>query len=826
MKLAWRLLMREWRGGELRLIVSALLLAVAAITTVSFFTNRVHLALSTQASQLLAADLIVRADHPLEAQFATQARALGLQTADTAAFPSMVIAGERSQFVEVKAVSAAYPLRGELRVSAALYAQDQLAASGPAPGTAWADERLAQALQLKPGDEIALGRAHLRLTYILTKEPDRAGDFFNIAPRLMLNQQDLGRTQLIQAGSRVSYRLLVAGSAAKIKEFRTWAESRLTRGERLEGVSDARPEIRFALERAERYLGLAALVSAILASVAIALASRQFMLRHLDSCAVLRCLGASQAQILRIYLLQFLILGLLASVAGAGLGYAGQTLLGEFLRGRIVNDLPAANALPFFEGVAIGLILLFAFALPPLMRLKHVSAARVLRRDLGPARGASLLAYLIGALLVIAVLIYRAGEIKLGVYVLLGLLGVTFLGAVLGAILLSLLAAWRRVARGVWFYGLANAARRRSASLLQILGFAIGLTALLLLTLVRSDLLASWQASLPPDAPNRFLINIQPDQVEPLRRFFAAQNLTAPTFYPMIRGRLIAINDRAIRAQDYPDQRAQRLVEREFNLSWAADPRSDNILVAGKWWQSNDPPTQFSVEDGLAQTLKLHLGDKLTYDIAGNSVSGTITSLRKVEWDSMRVNFFVIAPPALLRAQPASYITSFYLPADKQIILSQLLQQFPNFTVIDVAAIMNDVRGIMDRVAQAMTFVFSFALAAGLLVMYAAVASTRDERLYEAAIMRTLGARTRQLRLAQVLEFISLGTIAGILAASGASATAYLLARFLLHLPYHFDVTVWVLGMTGGALGITAAGLVAMRNVVRLPPATVLRKFA
>ncbi len=294
----------------------------------------------------------------------------------------------------------------------------------------------------------------------------------------------------------------------------------------------------------------------------------------------------------------------------------------------------------------------------------------------------------------------------------------------------------------------------------------------------------------------------------------------------MRRGPWVAINDRAIQAQYYPEQRAQRLVEREFNLSWAADPRSDNVLVAGKWWQAKESPAQFSVEQGLAETLKLHLGDKLTYDIAGNPVSGSITSLRKVEWDSMRVNFFVIAPPALLQTQAASYITSFYLPADKQILLSQLLQQFPNFTVIDVAAIMSDVRAIMERVAQAMTFVFSFALAAGLLVMYAAVASTRDERLYEAAIMRTLGARSRQLRLAQVLEFVSLGTIAGVLAASGASATAYLLARFLMHLPYHFDLMVWIMGMAGGALGITAAGLVAMRSVVRLPPAAVIRKFA
>lgn len=826
MTLAWRFLSREWRAGELRLIAGALVVAVAAITTVSFFTARVQSALNNQASQLLAADLIVRGDHPLPASYLAEARALGLRSANTVAFPSMVVRGTLSQFVEIKAVSLAYPLRGELRVSDSEQGLDAAAVTGPAPGTAWADARLIQALQLRLGDTLGVGQTRLKVTQRLSKEPDRAGDFFNIAPRLMINQSDLGPSQLIQAGSRASYRFLVAGAPAQIARFRGWAQARLSRGERLEDVSDARPEIRFAMERAQRYLGLAALVSALLASVAIALAGRQFMLRHLDSCAVLRCLGASQARIFRIYLVQFVLLGLFASVLGAAMGYLGQAALAQFLKGRIVNELAPATFLPFAEGVALGLVLLLAFALPPLMRLKNVAAARLLRRDMGNVGGAGIGAYTLGAIAILAVLIYRAGELKLALYVLGGVLGVLILGGFLAWNLLALLTLWRRVARGVWFYGLANTARRRSASIVQILGFAIGLMALLLLTIVRGDLLASWQASLPADAPNRFIINIQPDQLAPLRAFFAEQNVRSPLFYPMVRGRLIAVNDRPIQAKDYPDQRAQRLVEREFNLSWAADMRSDNILSAGKWWRAGDSADQFSVEQGLAETLGLHLGDTLTYDIAGTRISGRVTSLRKVEWDSMRVNFFVIAPPALLEQQPASYITSFYLAPQQQSLLPQLLRQFPNFTVIDVAAIMEDIRGIMDRVAQALTFVFSFALAAGLLVMYAAVIATRDERLQEAAIMRTLGARTRQLRAAQLVEFLSLGSVAGLLAASGASATAYLLAHYVLHLPYRFDPMLWLGGMASGALGITFAGLLAMRKVTRLPPARVLRSAA
>ncbi|MDP1683446.1 MAG: ABC transporter permease, partial [Burkholderiales bacterium] len=744
MKLALRLLSRESRAGELTLMFVALVVAVAAVTTVSFFTDRVRQALTTQANQLLAADLVLISDHPIPALFEAQAIASGLSSAHTLAFPSMVIQGERNQLAEVKGVSAGYPLRGELNLSRVLFGPVEAARSGPQAGTAWADARLMQVLGLKIGEEIELGQARLTLAAVIVKEPDRAGDFFNIAPRLMLHVDDIAATSLIQAGSRVAYRLLIAGEDKALSAYRKWAETRLTRGERIEGVRDARPEIRAALERAGRYLGLAALVSAILAAVAVALASRQFVLRHLDSCAVLRCLGASQATIFRLYLIQFVILGLAASALGSLIGFGGQAGLAEFMRGRIVNDLPSPSLWPLVEGVGVGLLLLLAFGLPPLMRLKRVSTLRVLRRDLGMPKQLGLASYALGAVTVAGVLIYRAGDIKLGLYVLAGLLGVVLAGLLLGGLLLRAIAALRSRARGVWFYGLANVGRRRASSLTQILGFALGLMALLLLTLVRGDLLASWQSSLPPDAPNRFVINIQPDQLPRLEQFFRAEKLDSPMLYPMVRGRLVAINERPVNSKDYPEVRAQRLVEREFNLSWADQLRADNRITAGSWWRAPAASDQFSVEQGIAETLGIKLQDRLTYEIAGTRVSGRVTSLRKVDWDSMRVNFFVISPPALLQAQPATYITSFHLPTGREAVLNDLVRQFPNFTVIDVAAIMSDVRAIMERVSEAVTFVFLFTLLAGLVVLYAAVMATRDERLYEAAVMRTLGARTKQ----------------------------------------------------------------------------------
>ncbi|MBT9613535.1 MAG: ABC transporter permease [Burkholderiales bacterium] len=825
MKLALRLLARESRAGELTLMFIALVVAVAAVTTVSFFTDRVRQALTSQANQLLAADMILISDHPIPVSFEAQAMAFGLSSAHTLAFPSMVIQGTRNQLAEVKGVSLGYPLRGELNLSRALFGPVEPARSGPQPGTAWADARLMQALGLKIGEVIELGQARLTLAAVIAKEPDRAGDFFNIAPRLMVHVDDIAATSLIQPGSRVGYRLLIAGEAKALSAYRKWAETRLARGERIEGVSDARPEIRAALERAERYLGLAALVSAILAAVAVALASRQFVLRHLDSCAVLRCLGASQAAIFRLYLIQFVILGLAASAVGSLIGFGGQAGLAEFMRGRIVNDLPTPSLWPLAEGLGVGLLLLLAFGLPPLMRLKSVPTLRVLRRELGVPKQLGLASYALGAATVAGVLMYRAGEIKLGLYVLAGLSGVVLGGLLLGGLLLHVIASLRGRVRGVWFYGLANVGRRRASSLTQIIGFALGLMALLLLTLVRGDLLASWQSSLPPDAPNRFVINIQPDQLPRLEQFFHAQKLESPVLYPMVRGRLVAINERPINAKDYPEERAQRLVEREFNLSWAALVRSDNRITAGHWWRAQEVADQFSVEQGIAETLGIKLNDRLTYEIAGTRVTGRVTSLRKVDWDTMRVNFFVIGSPALLQTQPATYITSFHLPAGREALLNDLVRQFPNFTVIDVAAIMSDVRAIMERVSEAVTFVFLFTLLAGLVVLYAAVMATRDERLYEAAVMRTLGAATRQLANAQWIEFATLGALAGVLAATGASVSAFVLAQQVLHLPFVFNPWVWVVGVVGGAAGITLAGMMATRSVLRTPPLSVLRRI-
>ena len=822
--LALRMLRREWRAGELRVLSAALVIAVASITSVGFFTDRVSRALAQQANMLLGADLAVISDHPLDSAIDQEALRRGLRTAHTLSFPSMVLHGERAQLAEIKAVSQGYPLRGQLRVAAPAFAPERATDTIPDPGTVWLDPRLFKQMAVKTGEPIEVGASHLAVSAVLTHEPDRAGVMFNIAPRLLMNLADISATGLIQEGSRASYRLLVAGEADAVASFRAWATARLKRGERMEGVSDARPEIRSALSRAERFLGLAALTSIILAAVTVVMAARRFMARHLDNCAVLRCLGARQRLIFRLYLYQFLLLGLAASLVGCLLGYAGQMVLAQRLGSLISTELPLPSMLPAAQGILTGLVTLLGFSLPFLQQLKSVPALRVLRREVGLPSRFGWLGFVLGLCTVAGLVLWQAGDIKLGGYVLAGLSAAAMAAVLLALLLIRLLAGLRRQAAASWRYGLANIARRAGGSVAQVAAFSLGILVLLLLTVVRGDLMQSWRSTLPPEAPNRFVINIQPDQLRPLSEFFHTRHIAAPDFHPMVRGRLQAVNGKAIVAADYPDEHARRLVEREFNLSWAASLPADNQLVVGKWWlEETRGEIRLSVEEGIAKTLGIKLGDKLTYAVGGAVFSAPVASLRKVNWDSFRVNFFVIASPGVLENFPASYITSFHLPEGHSALLDEMVQAFPNLTVIDVAALINEVHAIMERVAGAVEFVFLFTWLMGFTVLYAAIASTRDERIYEAAILRTLGASRRQLLLGLFAEFSGIGMLAGLVAALGAGGTGYILSTKILTLPYAFNFWLLPAGMLAGAAAIGVAGVVGCYGVLNQPPLQTIR---
>lgn len=816
-----RLLARDWRAGELRVLVIALVIAVASVTAVGFAADRVHQALRQQGNELLGADLVVLSDQG-PPQYAERAQRLNLRHASTMSFLSMALAGDASQLAEVKAVSEHYPLRGELSIAREPFGAEQRIRAIPAPGTVWADARLLQQLKLKAGDTLTLGAAQFTLAALLAREPDRGGDVFSIAPRLLMNIADVPATGLVQTGSRIRYRLLVAGEAEKVQQFRAAVENGLQRGERLETLEDARPEVRSALTRAQRFLGLAALVSVLLAGAAVATAARRYSVRHLDTCAMLRCLGAPQGFISQSFFYQMLWLGAAAGLLGCATGYAAHNLLTDLLGRLIAAPLPPPSALPALSGFAVGLMTLLGFALPPLLALKNAPALRVLRRELGlPVRG--LTARLAGILPLGGLMMWQAGDFKLGATIVAGTLGALAVLAFTAWLLVRGLACLRTRVGVAWRFGLANIARRPASSVTQILAFGLGLMALLLLTLVRGDLLASWRESLPADAPNRFIINIQPQQLPALRDFFARRATPAPEFYPMVRGRLMSINGKPVSPADYQDERAARLVEREFNLSWMERLPQDNQVIAGAWWHENAAAGQLSVEDGIAATLGIKLGDALGFNIAGETFTANVTSLREVDWGSFHVNFFVIAAPGALEDYPASYITSFYLPEQSQALLGALVKSFPNLTVIDVAAVMTQVRAIIERVTLAVEYVFGFTLLAGFAVLYAALQATRDERLQDTALLRTLGASRRQLVAGLAAEFLLLGSLAGLVAALAASALGYVLAEHVLHLPYVFNAWVWLSGLLAGGVGVALAGVAGMLPATWHPPLAVLR---
>lgn len=825
-RLALRMLAREWRAGELRVLVMAVMIAVAGLASVNAFTMRMHLALSQESNRLLGADLVLVSDHEPAAGFIAEAKRRGLETAQTALFPSMVSTSQNNRLAEVKAVSKGYPLRGTLRIANTAFGADHPANGIPPSGSVWLEARLANALQVKPGASIQLGYSHLKIAAILTNEPDRGGDFFNLAPRLLMNQSDLPATGLIQPGSRVSYRLLIAGKSSALEVYRSWLEQHLERGQRILGVRDARPEIRNVLDKAERYLGLAVLLAAMLAAVAILLSARHFLRRHLDACALLRCFGASQRSIVALYALQIAVLGVLAALAGIALGYAGQMVLAALL-GNLANlVLPPANSTPFLQAALAGWVLLAGFSLPTLFALRRTPALRILRRDGVTLNALGIASYFGGLAALTGLLFWQVRDTRLTLMVLSGT-SATLLVTVLLAWLLVMGAGWLGArSQGSWRQGLLNLRRRAGGSVIQVSAFTLGMLALLLLTVVCGDLLNNWRATLPADAPNRFVINIQPDQVASLQAFFHGHGLTGVTLYPMIRGRLTAVNGQAMNATAYTDQQARRLLEREFNLSYADRLSQDNHLITGHGWQGANAPPQFSVEQGIAKKLHLKLGDRLSFDVAGTPVSARITSLRKVDWDSFRVNFFVLANSSLLQNIPASYITSFYLPPEHIGILNDMVKSYPNLTVIDVSAIMKTVQDMLDRVTAAVQFVFIFTLASGLVVLYAALAATRDERALETALWRVLGARRGQLWVAQVTEFAAIGLLAGLLAAAGASAIGWALSSEVFNLPYHFNPMLWLVSMGLGSAGVALAGVAGLWGISREAPLQTLRTVA
>ncbi|MFZ9182952.1 MAG: ABC transporter permease [Hylemonella sp.] len=829
----WRTLGRDLRAGELRLILLAVTLAVAALTAVGFLADRFQSGLKRDARQLLGGDVVLASDLPAPIEFLNQAQALGLQLSATLTFPTMARAtdaqGGGSKLVALKAVESGYPLRGRLSVADAPGQQGEPAQGIPDPGTVWVDASLLEALALKSGDKLLLGASSLEIARVIVLEPDRGAGFINFAPRVMLRSSDVAATGLVQPASRVTYRLAAAGADRDVARFTRWADeqikSRQLRGIRVESLESGRPEMSQTLERAEKFLNLVALLAAMLSAVAVALAARGFASRHLDDCAMLRVLGLGQAAIAWSYAIEFALVGLAASVLGVALGFGVHLVMVGLLAGVVQTSLPAASVWPVLLGLGSGFTLLLAFGLPPVLQLAQVPALRVLRRELGELKPVTLAVLALGVCGFAALLLVVGRDLKLGLIAVGGFAVAICLFALLGW--LGVLALRRLVNENTAPRWLVLATRQLAAypgyAVVQISGLAVGLLALVLLVLLRTDLIAGWKQSTPADAPNRFVINVQPEQSGPFQLALKSAGIAHYDWYPMIRGRLVAINGRAIGPQDYIEDRARRLVDREFNLSFDAQLPEHNALVAGQWVE--EQAGTVSMEVGIAKTLGLKLGDSLRFDIAGQSQEVRITSLRQVNWGSMRANFFALFPVSRLEGVPVTWMSAFRAPAQPGFDAA-LVRQFPNITTVDMGTTLAQVQRVLDQVVRAVELLFAFTLVAGLTVLLAAVGATREERVRDYAVMRAVGARTDLLRQVQRAEMVGVGLMAGILASAAASAVGWALARWVFGFDWSLSLVVPVAGALAGALLALLGGWWSLREVLRRPVVETLRRAA
>ena len=821
---SWRQARREWRSGELRALAAALAISAAALTAVGAFTQRVDRALMASANELLAADLVVQSRYVPKQDWGEEADQRGLKTAITVSFPSVTFAGDQSLLVQVKAVSDAYPLRGKMEVSEVLFGPATDANGVPASGEIWVDPRLCTELEVAVGDDLELGDLKFRIARIIALEPDRGSGVFNVAPRVMMNHSDLPQSGLLGEGSRVRYRFLIAGLPEVVTDYREWLEPKLERGQYFQTLEDSQRQVSNAIDRAQRFLRLAALTAVILAGVAIVISIKQFVARHLDTVAILRCLGAQQRPVLYSFILQLLWLALPALALGCLFGYLAQSALVIAMGDLIPEELPAANALPALVAAATGLLSLLGYGMPPLMALRQVPPMRVLNRQLDQPGRRKYLIYLGPVAFSIALVLWQAGDLELGLTMIAGLGGTVILLSVVAALLIRGL---RRLSRGrgiSWRFGLANVAKRGSGSLLQISGLGLGLMVIFLLSVIQSDLLVGWRNSLPEKTPNFFLINVQPDQVDSTQQFLAQNGIETQGLFPMAVARLTKINGETPNPDDYEDPRAERRIRGNVNLSWNQKLPRSNRIIEGKWWGDNPEGNELSLASSWAKALNLKVGDELTFDVGSLPITARISNIREVEWDSFDVNFFVVLSPGAIGEVPRTYISSLYVPDQKLASVAGLVRLHSNISVLDVGAILRRVRMIMDRVSLTVQLVFGFTLLSGVVVLLAALQSGLSDRIYEGAVLRTLGGTRKQLRMAVLAEFALLGGVAGLLAAIAAIAVGWVMADQVFKMDYQPSLWLPPVGLVLGAVGIAITGLLGSRAVLSTPPALILRK--
>ncbi|ABI57747.1 ABC transporter permease [Alkalilimnicola ehrlichii MLHE-1] len=816
---ALRLLWRDARAGELRLLLAAVIIAVAAVSGVAWLADRVAQATDARAAELLGGDRVVRSNEPIPLEWVEQAREHGLRVVRSAEFPSVVLADDHTQLVSLKAVESGYPLRGSLQLRDRPDGPQSAVRQPPAPGTAWVAPRLLPLLEMSLGDTLEVGARAFRAERLIALEPDRGGGFFNLAPRVLIHWEDLEATGLVQEGSRIRYRLMLAGAPADLSRYEAWLTDHAP-GAEIQAPGEGDPALSSVMEQAQRFLGLAALLTVVVAGVAILLTVRHYAGRQIDRIAIMRCLGATQRQVTAILAWKLLWLGLLAGLVGTVLGYGLHLGMVELLADYLPDDLAGPGPLPAVTGILVALASLLGFALPSLLRLRDVPPLRVLRRDAGAGVLRGWLPYPVALVVIFALMWWQGGDLRLAVSVFAAVMaGLGALGLIAAAVVYGL-----RRTRRARITTLSGLVRRPATATLQIVAVGLGLTALLLLSVVREDLLATWERGVDPQAPNYFLINVQPDEVDSLQAFLQEEAGVRPELYPMIRGRLVGINGEAVNPETYAEPRTRRLVSREFNLSHTDAMPDDNRVVRGRWFDERDSDRpEWSVEEDIARRIGVDVGDTLTYRISGREVSGEVTSLRRVQWDSFNVNFFVIGNPGLLAGAPTTYITSFHLPQGEARVIADLVRQFPSVTPVDLGVILEAARDIIRQGSRVVELMATLTLVAGVLVLLAALQITGDQRRFETALMRSLGASRAHIRRMARGEFLLLGALSGGLAGLAAGVAGWGAAGPLFDLDYRFNPWLPMLGAAGGAVLVWVAGALATRAHYRQSPMALLR---
>jgi len=815
---------RELRSGEVVVLLAAVALAVAALTAVGFLTDRIGRAVARQANEVLAADLRLITPDPIPSAWHDMAAEYGLRSAETQTFPSVVFAGELSSLATIVGVSEGYPLRGDVRISDSLFGEQRVAAGIPARGSVWADGALLARLNLDVGDNVSVGEEDFRIAAVLRYRPDQSIGFASLAPSLIIGTGDVPATGLVNEGSRVRYGLLVAGDESAVDDYYEEVEPTLPDSVRSRNREEGSDRANNAADRAQRFLSLTAVISLLLSAVAIAMSARRFAHRRMDTVALMKSLGASQRFVISAASVQLVLLGILGVAIGSLVGYVVEHGVTTMLADIIQGDLPPVGFSPVLLASGSALILLFGFALPSLIQLRNTPPLRVLRHDEMPPPPSRLL--VAGtSLLAVAVMLYQAiGDARMLVIVLGGMLAVSAALYGAGRMLVALMGRSRGGVGIAWRYGLANVARRGRDSTVQVVAFGLGLTVLLLLTFVRTDLLEGWQQTLNENAPNNFLINIQPQERESIAAIFAAGSIEPPTFVPMVRARMRTINGEDVKTRKYPVEDGEWMANREQNLTWAATLSDSNELVKGEWWPadySGEPLV--SLEEEAATELGVDLGDELQFVVAGQEITLKVASMRKVNWDSFQPNFFMVLSPGALDGYPATYVASLKIDDGQKDVLLNLVRRHPTVSVIDIDTILQQVKSIIDKATLAVQAVFVFTLAAGIAVLFAAVQSTIDERRFESAMLRALGVRRRTVLSGVLTEFAALGFAAGLLASAGASILAATVAIQLFELDYSFNPALWAAGLAGGIALVCASGFVAARGAINAPPADVLR---